>query len=384
MSTRRSVAAWVLVVLASLLTLVSALTLWTKRQLLDTDTWTNSSAQVLAQPEVRNALSNRLVDLLFQRVDVTAELERRLPKAAQGAAPAAAAAIQTAAVRATEAFLTTPQAQRLWEEINRRAHRAIVRVLEGKSAGPVSTANGAVVLDVRPLLGQIGDRLGVGERLRNAADPTTGRIVLLRSDQLDAAQKAVRLLKAVSLFATILVLVLYAAAVAVAHGRRRHFVGICGGSLVVVGLILLVVRRLAGKAVVDSLVHTTAERPPVRAIWLIETTLLRDIALGLVIYGVCLLLAAWLAGPSRQALWIRRTLEPAFEHHPAAVYATAFVVWLVVVAWGPTGGTRQLVGLAILGALIAVGLEVWRRQAIREFGGARTSDDDEEAVTRTG
>jgi hypothetical protein len=45
---RRSVAIWTLIVLASLIALVSALTVWSKQQLLDTDKFTSSSAKMLA------------------------------------------------------------------------------------------------------------------------------------------------------------------------------------------------------------------------------------------------------------------------------------------------------------------------------------------------
>jgi hypothetical protein len=380
MTARRTFAVWMLVLLASLLALVSAFTVWTKLQLLDTDTWTSSAVQALEQPDVRDALSRRLVGLLFERVDVEDDLRSRLPKPVRGAAPAAAAAIHATAVRAADAFLATSEARRLWAEINRRAHPAIVHVLEGKPAGPVSTANGAVVLDVRPLLAGIGNRLGVGDRLGTVAAPD--EIVLLRSDQLKSAQTAVRALRAVSLLATVLVPCLYGAAIALARGRRRQFVEVCGASLVVVGLVVLLLRRLVGDAIVDSLVRVAADRTAVSEIWRVETTLLRDIGLGLVVYGACFVAAGWLAGPSAPARWIRRTLEPTFERHPVVVYATAFAVWLAVVAWGPTGGTRQLVGLAILAVLIAVGLEAWRRQAIREFGGGDSGPSPEQGEAR--
>ena len=44
----RAIAVWALVVVATLLLLVSSLTIWVKRQALDTDAWTNASGQMLA------------------------------------------------------------------------------------------------------------------------------------------------------------------------------------------------------------------------------------------------------------------------------------------------------------------------------------------------
>lgn len=367
MTRRRSVAIWALIVLASLLALVSALTVWSKQQLLDTDKFTSSSAKLLANDEIRATLSNRLVDLLNQRVDVQAQLEEQLPPRAKGAAPAIAAAIQNSTGQVINAFLGTAQAQALWERINRRAHGALVNVLEGKDAGRVSTANGDVVLDLRPLIKRVAERLGVGDRLKQRAPPDSGQIVLLKSNQLDAAQKGVRVLNALSSWLWLAVVALLALAVYLAHGTRRTMLEAVGLALLTVGVLLLIVRRFVGDAIVDSLVKTESSKPAVHLIWLIETDLLRDVALALLFYGLFALIAGILAGPSRAAVAVRRSLAPTWRDRPVLVWITATVLFLVFLAWGPSGGSRRLLGVAILAALLALGLEVWRRQTLREF-----------------
>lgn len=367
MTRRRSVVIWTLIVLASLLALVSALTVWSKQQLLDTDKFTSSSAKLLANDEIRATLSNRLVDLLDQRIDVQSQLEEKLPPRAKGAAPAIAAAIQNSTGQVINAFLGTAQAQAIWERVNRRAHGALVNVLEGKDAGPVSTENGDVVLDLRPLIQRIGDRLGVGARLKERAPPDSGEIVLLKSDQLDAAQKGVRVLNALSSWLWFAVVALLALAVYLAQGRRRTMLEAVGFALLSVGVLLLIVRRFVGDAIVDSVVKTETSKPAVHAIWLIETDLLRDIALALVLYGLFALLAGILAGPSRAAVAVRGWLAPTWRDRPVLVWLVAGLLFLVFIAWGPSGGGRRLLGVVILAALVATGLEVWRRQTLREF-----------------
>src|SRR5437763_6290789 len=108
MSTGRASLVWGLVVLATLLLLVSSLTLWAKRQLLSTDNWVSSSGQLLQDDTIRTTLATRLVDVTFERTDPAAQLEQRLPKDARGAAPAIAAGLQSAATRAANALLETP------------------------------------------------------------------------------------------------------------------------------------------------------------------------------------------------------------------------------------------------------------------------------------
>jgi hypothetical protein len=55
-------------------------------------------------------------------------------------------------------------------------------------------------------------------------------------------------------------------------------------------------RRALGGAIVDSLVKVEANKHPVSVIWAIETSVLRDIAVLLVVYGALVLLATVLAG----------------------------------------------------------------------------------------
>jgi hypothetical protein len=364
---RRSVLVWFLLVVATLLTVVASLTVWSKRQLLNTDKFTSSSAKILANDDVRTALSSRLVDLLNQRVDLKAQLQESLPPRAKSAAPVAAAAIQNSAGRVIDAFLATSQAQALWERVVRRSHTAVVNVLEGDPAGPISTENGNVVLDLRPFLQQVAARLGIEDRLKQNASPTTGEIVILKSDQLSAAQTAVEAIKRLSVWLAIAVLALYALAIYLARGTRRSKLAIAGYSFILVGLLLIVVRRLVGSAIVDSLVKVESSKPAVSAVWAIATDLLRDIAIALIAYGLIAVLGAVFAGPSRVAVATRRWLAPTFRDRPGVVYGVATVVFLLVIAWGPTGASRQWLGIVILGGLLAFGLEVVRRQTVREF-----------------
>src|SRR5881227_2630289 len=242
MSKKRGVLVWVLFALATILLFVSSLTVWSKRQLLDDDAWADSSAQLLANDEVRGAIAQKLSDGLFQRVDVEAQLRERLPKRSQAAAPALAAAPQnTVGPAAADRLLQRPRVQTLWENANKRAHAAVVRVLEGKDLGRnenISTANGEVTLDLRPAITRLATRLGVEEKLKANADPNAGQLVIMKSDQLGAAQTAVKILKALSSLLLIAVFALYALAIYLARGRRRLLLGATGTSLVFVGLVI--------------------------------------------------------------------------------------------------------------------------------------------------
>ncbi|HXE92661.1 MAG TPA: hypothetical protein VN544_02465 [Gaiellaceae bacterium] len=371
MSKKRGLLVWGLFAVATILLFVSSLTVWAKRQLLDDQAWANSSTQLLANDDVRGAIAQKLSDGLFAQIDVEAQLRERLPPRSQAAAAPLAAALQNnVGPAAADRLLQRPRVQTLWQNANKRAHAAVLRVLEGKDLGPngnISTANGEVTLDLRPAITQLATRLGIEDKLKANADPTAGQIVIMKSDQLGAAQTAVKILKALSSLLLIAVFALYALAIYLAQGRRRWLLGATGASLVFVGLLIASLRRFVGGVVVDSLVKTQANKHPVSVIWGIETSVLRDIGILLVVYGALVLIATALAGPNRPALAFRRWLAPIFRHHPVAVWATGIGVFLLLIAVGPRAGNRQLVGLAILAITAAIAIEALRRQTLREF-----------------
>jgi len=371
LSKKRGLLVWGLFAVATILLFVSSLTVWAKRQLLDDQAWANSSTQLLANDDVRGAIAQKLSDGLFAQIDVEAQLRERLPPRSQAsAAPLAAALQNNVGPAAADRLLQRPRVQTLWQNANKRAHAAVLRVLEGKDLGPngnISTANGEVTLDLRPAITQLATRLGIEDKLKANADPTAGQIVIMKSDQLGAAQTAVKILKALSSLLLIAVFALYALAIYLAQGRRRWLLGATGASLVFVGLLIASLRRFVGGVVVDSLVKTQANKHPVSVIWGIETSVLRDIGILLVVYGALVLIATALAGPNRPALAFRRWLAPIFRHHPVAVWATGIGVFLLLIAVGPRAGNRQLVGLAILAVTAAIAIEALRRQTLREF-----------------
>ena len=85
-STRRVVAI-VLIVLASLIGFFSVFALWIKRQALETDTWTQTSSQLLENEEIRDAVADFLVAKLYANVDVEDQIAQRLPPGSRDRGP---------------------------------------------------------------------------------------------------------------------------------------------------------------------------------------------------------------------------------------------------------------------------------------------------------
>ena len=356
---------WVLIVLAAIIALAASLNVWVKRQALSTDNWTNASSQLLENSEIRSAVSVYLVDQLYQKVDVGKALEQRLPPAVKPLGAPLAAALEPALVRTTNTLLGRPKVQQLWKNANRRAHQLFIAVLDGKHR-ILQQTNGNVVLNLRPLLDQIVAQTGIGSRIAQRLPPDAGQIVVMKGNALDTARKSVKVIRVLSFFLVFLVLALFAAAVYLARGRRRTMLLAVGVSTLVVGLLVLVVRRFAGNYLVDALTGNPDSKHAVTAAWAVGTQLLRNVGINIVVYGSLVIFAALVAGPSRVAVWLRRVSAPTMREHPIVVYGVVALVLLVVLLTGPTDAQR-VYPLLVLFGLAFVGTEVLRRQTAREF-----------------
>jgi hypothetical protein len=358
---RRTVVA--LIILASLLAFLATFAVWANRQALETDTWTDTSSELLEDEDIRTAIAGFLVDELYADVDVAGELEARLPPQAQALAGPAAGALRELVERAAPEALARPRVQELWEEANRRAHERLLDVIEGN--GDVAT------LDLGQLVTELSERTGLGARVAQSLPEDAAQITIIRGDQIEFAQTVVDLLRGLAIGLTILALGLYALAVYLARGWRREALRSVGIAFAVVGFATLVARGLAGNAVVGALTTTAGVEPAADSTWEIGTSLLRASAVGLIGYGLVIVLGAWLAGPSSAATGLRRGLAPYLRDRRIA-YTVVGAIVLLVLWWNPTPGTSRLAPTLILIALFVAGVEALRTLTEREFPDAES------------
>jgi hypothetical protein len=366
-----------LIVVATVLALFAIFALWANRQLLNTDNWTDTSSELLENDAIRTQIADFLVAELYTNVDVQGELERGFrevvrPAAATALAGPAASGLRTFAENRLDNLLARPIPQRAWEQANRRAHARFLDIVEG-GGDTVSTAGGEVSLNLTSLLGQTEGSLGVGGRIADRLPEDAAEITILRSDQLELAQDLVKALKAIAIVLLVLSLGLMALGIYLARDWRRQALRACGIGFLFAGAAALVIRTVAGNAVVDALATTESVRPAAEAAWSIGTSLLAEAATATLIYGVVIVLAAWVAGPTAWAVATRRNLAP-YLREPHLAWGAYGLVILVLVAWAPTPAFRQPILALLLIGLLALGLEALRRQTAREYPDARRED----------
>ena len=365
-SRRRRLAVWALVVLGALCIFISTISVWVRDIALDPDEWANTSSQLLQSEDVRNVLSVYIVDQAYASSDAQARLEEALPEQLKPLAGPISAQLRGVSYEAVNRALARPRVQELWRSANRAVNKQLVDLLEGNKQNLEISGN-AVVLNLDQLVADVTGQLGVGENAASALQGRVQPIVILESNQLSTAQKIVKWLKALSFWPLIIGVGLWAGAVYIAEGRRRRVLRNIALSLVLMGLLLLAIRRIVGNAVIDNLVQTESVRSAAKDVWTIFTSLLAQSAWAGIFVGLIAVVAIWFSGSGVRATAGRRWFAPVFRDYPVAVHATLAAVILILLAWGPTGTPRRFITFVIVAVLAFVGLEVLRRQTVREF-----------------
>jgi hypothetical protein len=151
---------WSLVVLASVVLLVSMIANWVQTELLDTNQFADSTDEILQNQDVQEQLSIFAVDQLYANVDVQAQIEQRLPSAAQPLAAPVTAATRQIATNVAETALASPRVQDLVATAIDGAQQRFVSLIEDKGQF-VSTEGGVVTLEYGSLVADLATRLGV-------------------------------------------------------------------------------------------------------------------------------------------------------------------------------------------------------------------------------
>jgi hypothetical protein len=361
-----------LVILGTLLAVLSIMAVWVGRQALETEQWTQTSSQLLEDPAVQTALAGYLVDQLYASVPVEEELRTVLPERFQPLAGPAAGALRSSAEDVAERALERPEVQQAWQDANRQAHILFVDVVEG-DGNIAAVERGVVTLDVKALLDEVVARTGIGSRVAQRVPADAATIEVFRSEQLSTIQVVGRVLKPLALVLVLAMLACYGGAIALVPGRRRAVLRATGTGLVFAGVAALGLRSALGDVVVDELASTAAVEPAAEATWTIGTSLLVGVATATIAYGAVVIVGAWLAGPTRISMALRRSAAPYLRDSRIAYAAFTAIVALVLL-WAPTEGTRRVLPAIVLVALALVGFEALRRVTAREFPEARRGE----------
>ncbi len=384
----RTVLASLLIVLACVLAPLSAVAVWTKNQVTNTDRYLRTMAPLASEPAIQRALADRITAKIFATIDVKGLTDQAVDALAeQGLPPNVVAQLRSlevpvangvqsfthseiAKITSSAAFATA------WVQANRFAHDALVKALTGKGGGAVTIQNDTVTLNLGPLIHTVKQQLTAsGFSLAAKIPETNATFVLFQSSAITKAQSGFNLLNTLGIWLPIIVLALIALGVYVAKSHRRALVGAClgvGAGMIVLALGLAIFRSAYLSALPPNVSHDAAA--------VAYDTLVRFLRLGLravLVLALVIALGAFLTGPSVTAVrtreglvrgigWLRGGAESAglrtgpigtwvYEHKQALRIGAVAAAGLALVFWGqPTGKVIILLAVLLLVALALI------------------------------
>ncbi len=148
----------ILLVLAAVLSIPAVALIWLQRNVVDVNRFTATSEAIIAQPEVQTDIANRVTDAVMQQLHVpelidnaAGELPPRLGDALHKVEPALDGAVGDYVNRAATAVVGSEQFLTVWSKVNRLAHQAVMKLLQGQGD--------SVVLDLGPVVQEVKTRL---------------------------------------------------------------------------------------------------------------------------------------------------------------------------------------------------------------------------------
>ena len=310
----------VLVALACLAILVSALAIWAHTLVFDTDRWVEVVAPVGKDAEATQAASVYLTDKAIEATDLEARIGEALPpRAAFLAAPLTDEVRSFLQARVLN-LLEDPRTYDLWLELNRRAHQRLVAVLRGESTF-VQLEGDQVQLNLLPLIAEaivrvqeilpqaLDERLTIptldpsaspdemraelSTALGRPLPPEFGTVVLYEDQSVSEVQDAVRLFDRFVWLIVIVALVLIAASLALSPRRLRTVVQLGVGTVAAVVIARLITARLE-----ERLVDALTQKPGSGVARTVVTSAIDNldgVTRWLLVAGIVVAVAAFLA-----------------------------------------------------------------------------------------
>ena len=245
-------------------------------------------------------------------------------------------------------------------------------VVQRQAAAVLKDPSQANITKLEPTLASLQTR--ITDLLNRQAVQHPGELVVMKSSQLSGLQDLVKVLRNLGFVLPLLALVLYLGAIYLAKGWRRETLIAAGGGILGATLLVLLLRRVLGNAVTDSVASSDAVKPAISAVWNIISAGLRERALFVLVIGLGFIVGGLLAGPGRHEVAVRRFLAPYLRERPVVVYAVLAFIFLLWLTLLPTiNNVGQVLVVLVLLGLAVWGVEILRRQTAREFPDASTT-----------
>lgn len=283
----------VLVVCATVSFLAASVGYWANRNLLTTDVWVDRVAPLSADPDVQAALTQVLTDQLMDVLDPAARIRGVVPSDARGLVPGLTAEFRTILEGYVADAIASPEFAAIWEDANREAHAAAVRLLRREEGAVLHPGEdqGIVLLNLMPVVdialhrmanetpllvdGSVialltghddpeDARAAIEERLGRRLEDRFGAIEVFNDERLALAQRGVAIFDRAFVASVVATVVFVVASLVVSLNRRRTTIALLAGALSVTLVLRLAVLAVSGA--VSGVVNGETRRAAVEAV----------------------------------------------------------------------------------------------------------------------
>ncbi|NKY87894.1 hypothetical protein [Nocardia veterana] len=402
---RRHVWRWtgvtVLLVVTAILMIGSVTTRFVRSEIFDTDRYVTTVAPLATDPAIRNELADKITDAIVGRVDIkafTADAVAALTENADRLAdrPRAVAALNSLPAlvasqaenyihQAATSVVTSDQFVEVWDAANRRAHDALVRVVDGETRPGVQVSDdGTVSISLQPILATVRERLDArGISFADKIPDVDAQFVLFHATELPKYQKWLRTLDRMANILPWIALATAAGAVWLAPGGRRLRAFALVGATGAIAMVLLAVAVVIARSVYLDSVPSDALSPPAAAA-LFDTVIhpLRVSLRAVAVVSLVVAAVGYLIGPSRSARSVRSgfdsvlgSLRSRRERPPTVVetFAARYRIplrlavlagaVLALVLW-PYATGLVVIGIVLIAGVLLLVVEVLARPAL--------------------
>ena len=222
--------------LGCILAPVAVLGVWAGNEVSDTGRWVATVEPLIHDPAIQNVLTDKITKEITSQLNLSGTLAQasaqlddkgltRISNVLDTFGPQITSAATGFIHSTVQKIVSGPRVAKLWVQANTVAHQALVKVLSGEGNGVISTKNGQVMLNLGPFIAVVKqDLIDHGFSLANNIPAISPTVALFQADNLGKAQAAYRLIKTLKIVLPILALVLLAAGVYAARGRRRALI----------------------------------------------------------------------------------------------------------------------------------------------------------------
>ena len=383
----RALFATILIVLGCVLAPISVVGVWAGNQITDTGRYVATVQPLIDDPAIQNVLTDKITNEITSQLNLTGLINQATAQLQTRGLPRISTLLTTFGPQITSAVtgfihstvhtvISSQAMATAWVQVNTVAHQAVVKAA-------VRAGRRHAYLDQRPDHAQPGPahRRGqagpAGARIRAGLHiPIVNATVpLFQAKDLGKAQAGYRLVSDLKIVLPILALVLLAAGVFTARGRRRALIVVGLGvaaSMVVLAIGLLIARTIYLNSVPASVLPTDAAAAAFDAL----VHFLREGLRVVLAVGLVIAIGAFITGPSRAAVrtraglgsgitWLRNVGERrgvstgpfgqwTYRHRALLRIGALTLVALILVFWGQPTALTVILLVVIL--LILLGL----------------------------